>query len=152
MSEDDKKPALNEAMVRAILTMNPQLRGDGESTKTVMDKMTAMQGGAAPAAPVTKPLPQAPKLHEIVRDVRGRYGEEMTARDKQRAALLARRSALEGERRALGEAACEVLIETFRQFDPNLTRREHQVLLANEKSFFDSIRFSAERLLAAMKR
>jgi hypothetical protein len=147
----DDKPGLTEDMVRKLLAMNPQLRGDGKTTKDVLADVkgrTAPPPIAAPAS-ASAARPDLDKtLSELERDHK-EHGAEADKRDD----TLARQLASVGDQaNAITAQARELVMRVFLAKDPDLTSAESARILAKEKAFLDRVGFSLEGLLAEKRK
>ena len=137
-----------EDMVRTLMKMNPNLRGDGQSTKDVV----AILHGQAPARPqVSQPAskPVGLNLNVELERVREELGRTLAALKERDTLLRAHTTALAAERKSQPLRACEQIIDIVLALDPNLTQRNHQVMLQKEKPFLDRIGFTHAKLIAA---
>jgi hypothetical protein len=141
---EEKKEGLTEDMVRKLLQMNPQLRGEGKTTRDVLSSVLG-------AKPSTEPKPV--KSEATVDGVVARMARDLDAwtlahkRERDIAAKQAKD--LNDELNRITALACERMIEAVLAEDPGLVDPQNVALLEKEKAFLAHIGFSISKVLAA---
>ncbi len=157
MSEEKAPAALTEHMVRLLLQMNPHLRGDGQTTKEVLElvrrdaartirrspeERAAARAAAAPARDLDAALLQLSR----------RLAADSLTHKKEADAIEAVLEQCDEQERRARAQALELLTAAILEQDPGLSLRENALLLEQEKSFLGSIAFSLEQLFAEKRR
>jgi molecular chaperone GrpE (heat shock protein) len=157
--EADDKSRINEEMVRRLLQLNPQLRGDGKSTKDVLSiiqKTTTEQpaAGAPPPAERPRELKQTAAIGtaEQIRQIKARYSQRIAALKKEQAEIAAKSKLLASQKKAATDQACHRLIDAILRIDPDLLNRGTQTVMETEAAFLSQVAYSPQKLVAEEKR
>ncbi|MCC6806054.1 MAG: hypothetical protein IT381_01410 [Deltaproteobacteria bacterium] len=149
MSEGSGGPT--EDMVRRLLQLNPQLRGDGQSTRDVVshmqDQFNAGQQKQAAPAPAKGGLSLAEEIERLKRA----YGERTAGLRDEQAHAKTERAGLAAQRKSVAEQACARVIDALLASDPDLTADATLAQLDAHAAFLKRIGFSQQKLLAAEK-
>ncbi len=171
MTEKDKPSEVTEELVRKLLQMNPNLRGDGKTTKEVLETVRGNLSGtpstpqAAPTSssaavgkapnhsPPSRPATAAaPDLDGVLLRCSRQHDAALLEQKKEDDAIAAALRTCDDEERRARQRAHEIMIEAILGQDPGLQRPENLAVIDREKAFLSTIAFTLEKLLAAKRK
>ncbi len=132
--------------MRKLLAVNPNLRGEGDSTQDVLRRMRG--SAASPSEKETKKASEHAPSEDIF--LAAQALEQRYRAERQR--LAAAKRAIEEEDRTLSARMLDTFYDDLLAIDPNLTSPKTQYTLKKMKPFLDELGFSMDGLIARQTR